>query len=159
MNGFDRLLRCAGEWIGQNRVQPFVDQPADEASSRLSVTPILNGTFLRLDQQWRWKGQPQLGCMLIGYLPQEQRATICWIDTWHNGRRTMNLTGQFDADGKLIAHGSFPVKGEPDWGWRIEIHAGDELIINMFCLNPATGKEEGGVWSNFARSSSEGVTR
>ena len=154
MNGFDRLSRCAGEWAGRNRVQPFVGEPADESASRLSVTAVLNGTFLRFDQQWSWKGEPQLGSMLIGYLPGEERATVHWIDTWHNGRRSMSLTGRFDADGKLVAHGSFPVEGEPDWGWRIEIHAGgdgDELVINMFCINPANGNEEGWVWSSFER--------
>jgi hypothetical protein len=152
MNGFDRLLACAGEWVGRNRVQPFINDPADESSSRLTVTPILNGRFLRLDQEWSWKGEPQLGCMLIGYLPEEKRATIHWIDTWHNGRRSMSLIGGFDAGGKLVAHGSFAVKGEADWGWRMEIHIdNNELVIDMFCINPANGNEEGWVWSSFAR--------
>jgi hypothetical protein len=153
MNGFDGLLKCAGEWAGRNRVQPYVNEPADESSSRLTVTPILNGTFLRVNQQWSWKGEPQLGCMLIGYLPDEERATIHWIDTWHNGRRSMTLTGEFEVGGKLVAHGSFPVNGEQDWGWRMEIHADDDgLIINMFCINPANWNDEGWVWSTFARS-------
>jgi hypothetical protein len=147
MNDFDKLLKCAGEWAGRNRVQPFVNEPAEESPSRLTATPILNGTFLRLDQQWSWKGQPQLGCMLIG------DSTIHWIDTWHNGTRVMNLVGQFDAEGKLVAHGTFPVKGEPDWGWRMEIQYDDnELVINMFCINPTNGNEEGWVWSTFVRS-------
>jgi hypothetical protein len=64
----------------------------------------------------------------------------------------MNPTGRFDGNGKLIAHGSFRVKGEPDSGWRIEVHTGDELIINMFCINPANGNEEGWVWLRFTRS-------
>jgi hypothetical protein len=146
MNGFEMLLNCAGEWVGPNRVQPFVDQPADEAPSRLTITPILNGTFVRLDQQWSWKGEPQLGCMLIGH------STVHWIDTWHNGERVMSLVGHSDGQGKLIAHESFPVKGEPDWGWRMEIRCDDaELVINMVCINPANGNEEGWVWTNLAR--------
>ena len=152
MRGFEELLKCAGEWAGRNRVQPCVGDPVNESASRLSVTPVLRGTFVRLDQQWSWNDEPQLGSMLIGYLPQEQSVTIHWIDTWHNGRRAMNLIGRFEPQGVLVAHGSFPVKGEVDWGWRIEIHAGDELIINMFCINPANGNEEGWVWSRFARS-------
>jgi hypothetical protein len=151
MNGFHKLLECAGEWVGRNRVQPSPNEPAEESASRLNVTPILNDTFLRLDQQWNWKGEPQSGSMLIGYIPSTQRATIHWIDTWHNGRGAMNLVGEFDAAGKLIAHGTFPVKGEADWGWRIEIHHVHELIINMFCINPANGNDEGWVWSSFAR--------
>jgi hypothetical protein len=152
MNGFDKLLKCAGEWVGRNRVQPYANEPAEESPSQLTVAPILNGTFLRLDQQWSWKGAPQLGCMLIGYVPEEQRTTIHWIDTWHNGRRAMSLTGEFEAASKLVARGSFPVKGEPDWGWRMEVRGDDdELIINMFCINPANGNEEGWVSSSFAR--------
>lgn len=152
MNGFEKLLKCAGEWTGRNRVQPSVDQGADESSSRLTITPILNGSFLRLDQNWSWKGEPQVGCMLIGYLPKEQRVTIHWIDTWHNGRGSMKLKGNFEADGKLIAHGSFAVQGGPDWGWRMEFEIGEELAINMFCVNPASGKDEGWVTSSFART-------
>jgi hypothetical protein len=153
MNSFEKLLNCAGEWGGRNRVQPFVNDPPDESASRLTVMPILNGTFLRLDQQWSWKNEPQVGCMLIGYIPKEQRATIHWIDTWHCGRSSMSLIGKFDADGKLIARGMFPVKGEPDWGWRMEIQVSDdELVINMACINPTNGKEEGWVWSKFTRA-------
>lgn len=152
MNGFGKLAKCAGEWVGSNRVQPFVNDPIDESSSRLTVTPVLAGTFLRLDHAWSWQGEPQSGCLLIGYLPQAERATIHWIDTWHNGRSAMSLIGQFDAAGKLVAHGSFAVTGEPDWGWRIEIESDRDLIIHMACINPANGNEEGWVWSKFARS-------
>jgi hypothetical protein len=50
----------------------------------------------------------------------------------------------------LVPSDRHPDKGEPDWGWRIEIHAESDLIINMFCINPANGNEEGWVWSSFA---------
>ncbi|HSH96325.1 MAG TPA: DUF1579 family protein [Roseimicrobium sp.] len=152
MNDFDKLLQSAGEWIGRYRVQTSPAEPAEESPSRLTVMPILKGNFLRLDQEWSWKGEPQSGCLLIGYFPEKQLATIHWMDPWHNGRGTMPLTGQFDPAGKLIAHGSFAVEGEPDWGWRIEIQGGDELTLNMFCVNPASGKDEGGVWSSFSRA-------
>jgi hypothetical protein len=152
MNGFDRLSQCAGEWTGHNRVQPDISTPAEESSSRLSVTPILDGTFLRLDQQWGWKDTPQSGSLLIGYLPKEESATIHWVDTWHNGRGSMNLVGRFTPEGKLVAHGHFAVQSGPDWGWRIEIQPdGDQLTINMFCVNPANGQDEGWVWSTYSR--------
>src|SRR4051794_25715267 len=117
MSGFDRLSQCVGEWTGRNRVQPFVGDPVSESTSRLSVTPILQGTFLRLDQEWAWKDEPQSGSMLIGHFPEEGRATIHWIDTWHNGRRAMDLVGRFDVDAKLVADGHFPVEAGPEWGW------------------------------------------
>ncbi len=152
MNGFDMLSSYAGAWAGRNRVQPSVNNSPDESASRLTITPVLDGTFLRLDQQWSWKGDPQAGSMLIGYLPKEQSATVHWIDTWHNGRRSMNLFGRFEPDGKLVAHGHFPVESGPDWGWRMEFRpGGDALVIDMACINPANGKEEGWVWSTFTR--------
>jgi hypothetical protein len=153
MTGFDKLSKCAGEWIGHNRVQPSVGDPVDESLSRLTITSILKGTFLQLDQEWSWKGDPQYGSMLIGYVPEKEQATIHWVDTWHNGRRSMDLIGRFDAEDKLVANGHFPVESQLDWGWRIEIQTSgdDELSINMYCINPVNGKDEGWVWSTFVR--------
>lgn len=152
MNGFEKLLECCGEWAGRNRVQPAVGDPIDESISRLTIVPVLNETFVRMDQQWSWEQKPQLGSLLIGYVPAKEEASIHWIDTWHNGRKCMNLMGRFELEGRLVAHGSFGVESGPDWGWRIEIdHGPQKLSINMFCTNPCNGKEEGWVWSEFAR--------
>jgi hypothetical protein len=154
-DGFDALAKCAGEWVGRNRVQPCVEDSIEESASRIVITPVLGGTFLRLDQAWAWKDQPQSGSMVIGYLPQEDVATVHWIDTWHNGRRSMNLVGRFEPHGKLVASGHFAVESGPDWGWRIEIQTegAGNLRMNMFCINPASGAEEGWVWSTFNRQS------
>jgi hypothetical protein len=68
----------------------------------------------------------------------------------------MTLTGRIAEDDghKLTAVGHFPVDTGPDWGWRIELRltAADELTIDMFCINPATQRDEGWVWSRFSRS-------
>jgi hypothetical protein len=152
MNGFEQLLACAGTWDGSNRLQVELDSPIEESTSRLIVTPLLRDSFIRIDQTWDWKGDPQSGSFLIGFDPKSSEATIHWIDTWHNGRRVMPLTAAFDSSGALIANGQFPVAGGPDWGWRIEIRAeSDQLKIDMFCLDP-NGKEQGYVWSSFTRS-------
>ena len=153
MRGFEELLACAGTWEGRDRVKVMPDDPINESASRLLVTPLLRDTFVRFDQTWSWKDQPQAGSFLIGYDGKSQKASIHWIDTWHNGKRVMPLTGEFTADGKLVALGHFPVKDSPDWGWRIEIRRdADRLNIDMFCLNP-DGTEEGGwVRSEFDRA-------
>ena len=151
MDGFENLLALAGTWEGDNRVQPELGGPIDESRSRLIVTPILANTFVRIDQTWSWKSEPQSGSMWIGYDPKTATASVHWIDTWHNDRRVMPLSGAFDADGKLAVLGSFPVPNSADWGWRIGIGMKDErLRIDMICLSPA-GKEEGYVWGSFAR--------
>ena len=153
MNGFERLLQCRGTWVGHNRLQPRAEDPVSESPSVLTVTPVLAVTFVRLDQEWSWDGKPQSGSVLVGYTPDTGGATLHWVDTWHNGRGFMNLVGQFETENRLVARGSFPVDGSPDWGWRIEIEIGDaQLSVNMFCINPANSKDEGWVWSNYTRS-------
>jgi hypothetical protein len=153
MDAFDILLNCSGTWQGHNRVQVEATDPIHESPSQLTVTPLLKDTFIRLDQTWSWKNEPQSGSMLIGYNRKSNEATIHWIDTWHNGTRVMPLTGSFDPQGILIARGSFPVAEGPDWGWRIQIHTeAEHLKIAMFCMNPQTNQADGGVWSDFVRT-------
>ena len=41
MNGFDALIKCAGEWEGRNKVQTTETEPVEESASRLVVTPVL----------------------------------------------------------------------------------------------------------------------
>jgi hypothetical protein len=152
MSDFNTLLSLAGEWEGRNRVQPDPKSEVNESSSHLKITPILRDTFLRIDQTWRWKDDPQFGSMLIGFSPRTGEASMHWIDTWHNGRGAMQLKGRFDERGRLTLHGHFSVENSADWGWRIEIFMRDgRLIIDMFCVNPNGGKDEGWVWGDFGR--------
>jgi len=152
MNSFDTLLSLAGEWEGRNRVQPDPTTNINESSSHLRITPMLRDTFVRIDQTWSWKDDPQSGSMLIGHNPKTGQATMHWVDTWHNGRNVMPLSGKFDEQGRLVLHGHFAVASSPDWGWRIEIFTRDDrLNIDMFCINPKSAKEEGWVWGSFGR--------
>ena len=153
MSAFEKLLASAGVWQGLNRVQTSTADPIEESVSRVIVTPVLRDTFVRLDQTWDWKGDPQSGSLLIGYDPKSGAANGHWIDTWHNGRRVMPLSGKFDGDGRLVLDGHFPVAGSPDWGWRIEIRiSADRLHIDMACLHP-NGEADGGVWAELVRAS------
>jgi hypothetical protein len=141
MLDFHALLTFAGEWEGRNRVQPDPNSEGNESSSRLTVTPILRDTFVRIDQTWSWKNDPQFGSMLIGFNPKTGEASMHWVDTWHNGRGAMALKGKFDQQGRLVLHGHFSVENSPDWGWRIEIYRRERrLIIDMFCVNPKSKK-------------------
>src|SRR3954453_17702580 len=101
MNGFEQLLQYSGQWAGQYRLQPYVSDAVSESASALTVTPVLADTFVRLDQGWSWRDQPQFGSLLVGYLPQKDVVTIHWIDTWHNGRGCMNLTGRIEPPDRL----------------------------------------------------------
>jgi hypothetical protein len=154
MRGFDDLRASAGVWHGTNRVQISTADPVEESASRVIVAPVLRDTFVRLDQTWDWKGDPQAGSLLIGYDPKSGNASGHWIDTWHNGRRVMPMSGAFDGEGKLVLHGHFPVAGSADWGWRMEIWVNaDRMRIAMACLHPS-GEADGGVWTELVRATS-----
>jgi hypothetical protein len=158
MNGFEKLLELTGQWEGRNRVQPEIDGRFCESQSRLTVTPMLDRSFVRFDQTWLWESDPQSGSMLIGYEPESDLASVHWIDTWHNGRKVMRLAGRFDAQDRLIANGHFAVKSGPDWRWRMEIGTiEDRLNIEMFCINPQNGRDEGWVRANFVRAAEPGA--
>jgi hypothetical protein len=144
MSSWSDLLACSGTWEGRNRLQVAAGEPVDDAPSQLTVTPVLHDTFVRLDQAWSWKGEPQAGSMLMGHDPASGIVTAHWADTWHNGRNVMPLTGRFEPSGTLVVHGQFSAGSGPDWGWRIELRAGDgRFDLDMFGVDP-TGKDDGG---------------
>ena len=60
-------------------------------------------------------------------------------------------SAKFNAEGRLVALGSFAVENSLDWGWRIEIDAQPNLLkIDMFCVTP-DGIDDGGVSAEFTR--------
>lgn len=149
MNFFEDLLACAGAWEGHSRLQVSQDDPAEECRTRLSVTPMLHDSFVRLDQAWQWKNQPQAGTMLIGYEPKGGVATAYWADTWHNGRKVMVLTGGFEPQRGLVLRGRFSAGSGPEWGWRIQMQtAAGRLKLDMCCVEPS-GRDSGGAWAEF----------
>ena len=150
MTNLSDLIACSGTWDGTCRVQAF--GPADESASRLTVTPAVRDTFVRLDQTWASKGKPQAGTMLVGHDPATGVATAHWADSFHTGRTAMTFTGRFEPAAGLVVHGHFAVGDGPDWGWRIQLQLRDgRLAMDMVCIDP-TGKEEGGVQASFDRA-------
>ena len=155
MNGLVKLIACSGVRDGHNRVQVSSGDPVNESASQLTVTPMLHDTFVRLDQTWSWQGEPQAGCLLVGSDPASGSADVYWVDTWHNGTKGMALSGAFDPQGKLVVRGRFAVGQGPNWGWRIEVDAGDgRLAVDMFCVSPE-GRDEGGAWASFVRAAGQ----
>jgi len=137
------LLACAGSWRGVNTLHdPHTGSPVDTPST-LTVTPLLDGRFARLDYTWRYDGKPQEGVMLVGFQKKDEVATAHWIDTWHMGEQVLACAGRAQEGGALSVLGSYAVPGHPDWGWRIEVYpdAGHSLRIVMFNLSP-----EGEEW-------------
>ena len=143
MNALDTLLACAGTWRGANRLFVSPDGPADESASVVTVTPLLRGTFVRLDQTWAREGRPAEGSLLVGFDAASKVATAHWIDTFHMGRKVMACEGTVGDDGALDVRGGYAAPPGPDWGWRIRVTAaaGSQLEIVMFNIDPA-GNEQ-----------------
>ena len=142
MNAIERVAALAGNWQGTNTLQdPDTGKP-EESPSRLTVTPVLGGRFVRVDYTWGYQGQPQEGSLLVGFDPEAAEVTGYWIDTWHMGRKAMTCVGPVPDDRLISFKGSYAVPPNPDWGWRIEIlPVGEGLRIRHTNIDPE-GKED-----------------
>lgn len=145
----DQLMAAAGTWRGTNVLQdPEMGLQPDTSDSLATITPLLDGRFVRIDYTWSYKGAPQAGSMLIGHQKDAGVLTMHWIDTWHNGEKVMALEG---TGGEIDARGSYSVPGHPDWGWRIrtEPSAGG-LAVQMWNVSPE-GQEHLAVEASYTR--------
>jgi hypothetical protein len=135
-----QLAACAGQWQGTNRLyDPNHDDQPDDTPSTLSVTPILNGRFVRLDYTWRYQGQPQSGALIVGHEDQANVDTAYWVDTWHNGDKGMLCRGPArDGASSMTVAGTFAAPPGPDWGWDIVLtpRAGQSFEIVMHVYTP-----------------------
>ena len=152
MNALDKLIACAGNWRGSNRLQDPLTNAPEDSPATASVTALLDGRFVRLDYTWGYQGKSQEGSLLIGYEPKTGMASAYWIDTWHMGRQVMAAEGSISQSGEISVLGSFAVPPGPDWGWRTVITPddGQELQITMFNISPE-GLEELAVEASYSR--------
>jgi hypothetical protein len=152
MSGLEALSACAGEWRGTNRLQDPNMNVADDSSGTATVTTLLEGKFVRLDYTWSYRGAPQAGSLLIGYLSDPAVVTAHWIDTWHMGESVMACRGARDADGAIDVRGSYAAAPGVDWGWRIQLRPvdGKSLKLVMYNATPE-GAEELAVKANYRR--------
>ncbi|HEX2076620.1 MAG TPA: DUF1579 family protein [Longimicrobium sp.] len=151
MSAFDRLIAAAGSWRGTSTLQDPHAGLADESASTATVTPVLDGRFVRIDYTWSYRGTPQEGSLLIGFQKKAGTATAHWIDSFHNGDKVMACSGPA-SDGAVTVRGSYAAPPGPDWGWRIDVTpGGDTLRIVHHNVWPE-GKEELAVDSTYTRA-------
>lgn len=131
------LVARAGTWRGTNMLQdPESGLQPETTDSVLTLAPLLDGRFVRLDYTWSSKGAPQAGSMLIGHEKKAGVVTLHWIDTWHNGEKVMACEGKA-AGGPIDVRGTYAVPNAPDWGWRIRIEpTASALTIRMDNVTP-----------------------
>ena len=124
MTGLNPWLDRAGRWHGTTRLHLSPGDPPDESPSTLDVEAAVGGRFVRLDQGWTYKGQPQQGTMLVGHDPKAGTASVHWADTFHMGRKVLACTGTLGDDGIIDVRGTYSAGAGPDWGWRIQLGGG-----------------------------------
>ena len=148
----ETLAALAGKWNGANTLQdPHTGKP-EESPSALTVTPVLQGRFVRFDYTWSYQGKPQEGSLLVGFDPKANEFSGHWIDSWHMGHKGLACVGGMPADERISIKGTWAVPPGPDWGWRIEITPENQgLRIKHFVIDPE-GTEDIAVEGVYTRS-------
>ncbi|MEZ4728242.1 MAG: DUF1579 family protein [Caldilineaceae bacterium] len=152
MDTLSALVACRGQWRGNNTLQdPETGQPAVSAATA-TVTPLLDGRFVRLDYTWHYGDTPQAGSLLIGHDTAAGTLSAYWIDSWHMGDKAMLCQGAATGQEELVVRGAYAAPPGPDWGWRIAIipGAGTALRLVMHNIWP-DGKEELAVEARYER--------
>jgi hypothetical protein len=144
------LAAQAGAWSGTNRLRDPGNDIAHDSASRAVVTPLLAGSFVRIDYTWEYRGKPQEGSLLIGCEADTETITAAWIDSWHYGDRIMLCRGRAGAPEAIAVMGSYAAPPGPDWGWKIAIDTSAGLRIVMHNVTP-DGVEELAVEADYRK--------
>ena len=141
-----------GRWEGQKEVFLGDGPEADIMSTTNLVVGLVAGNFLRFSYEWQHDGEAKIGLLLVGREPDKGEATGAWMDSWHQSRQIMALSGEIEDTGRIDLKGSYKAPPGPDWGWRIGIasESRDELAITMNNIFP-DGKEVLGVRAVYQR--------
>lgn len=152
-NPIQILSSSAGNWHGSYRLYVDPKGPPDESGSSLAITPLLRGSFIRIDQTWAFQGKPQEGSMLVGFDEDGKQVSLHWIDTFHMGRKVMACIGAAGEGTAIDVLGSYSAPPGPDWGWRIVLDPKGKtnLEIRMFNINP-DGTEQLAVHATYTRA-------
>jgi hypothetical protein len=117
----DRLIASAGPWQGRSTLQDPGRVEPETTPSTLTITPVLDGRFVRMDYTWSYRGTPQSGSLLVGHQKNAGALSVHWVDTWHNSDSVMALSGRSESASFLTVGGTYPAPPGPDWGWRIDL--------------------------------------
>ena len=144
------LASLAGSWTTTYKL--FLEPPRSfESASTATVTPVLDGRFVRIDYTWSHDGKACAGSLLVGHERSTGIATIAWIDNWHNSDKILMSTGALGDDGAVDVRGSYPAPSGPDWGWRTRLEPGaDGWSMLMFNVSP-DGEEYPAVDARYQR--------
>jgi len=135
MKELTRLLDLTGRWQGTYCLIVEPTEPERTSASTMSVTPVANARFARLDYTWDYEGRLQDGSLLIGYEKERGIVTAVWVDSWHMSSKAMVCEGAAGAGGSLEVRGLYAAPPGPDWGWRTVVGPGAEGTLRMVMYN------------------------
>jgi hypothetical protein len=151
MTILDFLGGATGTWRATSVLKDPMNNVDEKSDSTMLVSSVLGGRFMRLDYVWSYQGKPQEGSLLVGLESKAEKASACWVDTWHMGHAMMLLTGPAAPGRKLSLLGSYAAPPGPDWGWRINLDPNEEQLgFTMFNIWPE-GREELAVEALYRR--------
>ena len=143
MGALDKLAGCSGSWAGTSRLTDPSMNVSDDSPSTAELTPLLDGSFVRLDYTWAYQGDGQEGSLLIGFETGPAVVTAHWVDTWHMGEAVMSCQGTVENDGSVTVLGSYAAPPGPDWGWRIVLQPLDGAALRLVMYNVTPDGDEG----------------
>jgi hypothetical protein len=141
-----------GQWSGTKQLWLAPDAEAVTSESTAQVSTVAQGQFIALAYTWAIEGQPQDGLILFPPGAGETGSRAAWLDSWHV-RDDMMPCEAAQAGSVVSLNGSYAAPPGPDWGWRIEIEAGqrDALVFRMFNITPE-GQEALAVRAEYERA-------
>ncbi len=149
----ERLIASAGTWQGTSTLQDPGHIEPDSSPSMLTVTPLLDGRFVRMEYTWSYRGAPHAGSLLVGHQKKGATVSMHWIDSWHNSDNVMAMAGRAETSTLLTAQGTYAAPPGPDWGWKIAVtpELDGRLRIVMYNISPE-GQEFLAVEGEYARA-------
>ena len=144
---FDRLV---GTWTGQSTLWLDPEGEGDTQPSNVRVSTVARGKALWVDYDWTVDDTSEEGSLLIERDPKQPGYRAAWVDSWHQDRAMMVLTGD-DAEA-VDVRGTYQVPGYPEWGWRIRLETdGERLRLLMWNISPE-GNEARAVEGGYERA-------
>lgn len=149
----ERLIASSGKWQGSSTLQDPGHIEPETSPSTLTVTPLLDGRFVRMDYTWSYRGTPHAGSLLVGWQKKTGTVSMHWIDSWHNSDNVMAMAGTAEASTLLAAQGTYAAPPGPDWGWKIVVspESDGRLRIVMYNISPE-GQDFLAVEGEYARA-------